>query len=152
MTADLANTYKAVLTTESPLDPGDAISNFIFCKMEKLHFKSNEILREEIKTAGKILREEKQCWVTGRLGGRKQKTQADFGASSLKGVNYHPFPNDHGLPFVLFHYSQPKKRTEEVNKEYRLCTASGDQQNKKMQLESSRKHKDVAEARFTRVY
>lgn len=30
-----------------------------------------------------------------------QKTQADFGASSLKGVNYHPFPNDHGLPFVL---------------------------------------------------
>lgn len=56
------------------------------------------------------------------------------------------------LHLKQFHYSQPKKRTEEVNKEYRLCTASSDQQNKKMQLESSRKHKDVAEARFTRVY
>lgn len=41
MAADLANFCKALLTTVSPLDPADSISNFIFTKMEKMHLMSS---------------------------------------------------------------------------------------------------------------
>lgn len=59
--------------TKSTGDEDDK-SNFHFFMLTSTK-KLNKILREEIKTAGKILREEKQCWVTGRLGGRKQVCQ-----------------------------------------------------------------------------
>lgn len=41
MAADLTNFRKAPLTTVSPLDPVDSISNFIFTKMEKMHLMSS---------------------------------------------------------------------------------------------------------------